>query len=359
MSTKFIIALSAALFATACSSTQVQEANADAGQVAENGEEATYSAPRTETPEYTEVNNPYHAEIARVEGKFAKDRAAILAMRGEYRVDFNFEETVKLMAGYEKRDDKVTGGWETVIVVTDKPGEIILQHILVTPGGHVVKHWRQDWIYEAEKRFEFAADQTWALARINLERTEGAWTQCVYEVSDAPRYCGTGEWVHENGASTWTSDHTWRPLPRREYTIRDDYNVLGAINRHTITAHGWTHEQDNTKVLRDGTAVEATLVREFGFNDYRNIEGFDFQPAYDYWDRTGTFWAHVRDEWDERLWNGEALELTTGVDGMPIIEGTFELADEMPGISDAQQVKAIEDLLTEWTRPVGTPIAVN
>ncbi len=360
MISKFASVLGLAFLATACASTSVQNGSQTAAADNANEDEATYTAPaKPETPEFTRVDNPYHAEIFEGSTRQERDRRAILAMRGEYRVDFNFEETVKLAPGYERRDDKVTGGWETVFVISETPTEIVLQHILVTPGGHVVKHWRQDWIFEAEERFEFAADQTWALQKIDPDLTRGAWTQCVYEVSDAPRYCGTGEWQHELGASTWTSDFTWRPLPRREYTIRDDYNALGAINRHTITPSGWTHEQDNVKSVRDGAVVEANLVREFGFNDYYNIEGFDFQPAYEYWDRTEPFWAHVRAAWDKRLWTGEALELTTEVDGMPIIEGTFELAEQMPEISDAEQVEAIESLLNEWTRPVGLPVAAR
>jgi hypothetical protein len=223
----------------------------------------------------------------------------------------------------------------------------------------VIKHWRQDWFYEADQRFEFVSDQTWALANIDPALTRGAWTQCVYEVSDAPRYCGTGEWVHEDGVSTWTSDPTWRPLPRREYTIRDDYNAIEAINRHTVTPFGWAHEQDNTKTVRDGAAVTGSLVREFGFNDYQSIEGFEFEPAYEYWDRTQAFWERVRDAWQVRLWSGVRLELTTEVDGMPIIEGTFDLAEKMPDLSEVEQVKAIEDLLGEWTRPVGFPMAAR
>ena len=39
--------------------------------------------------------------------------------------------------------------------------------------------------------------------------------------------------------------------------------MIDAVNRHTVTAWGWTHEQDNSKVvLRDGTPRE--LVREHG-----------------------------------------------------------------------------------------------
>src|SRR3546814_951309 len=63
--------------------------------------------------------------------------------------------------------------------------------------------------------------------------------------------------------ATWTSDLTARPLPRREYTKRDDYNVLIGINRHTITPNGWTHEQFNTKVLRseEHTSELQSLMR--------------------------------------------------------------------------------------------------
>src|SRR3546814_18522530 len=80
-----------------------------------------------------------------------------------------------------------------------------------------------------------------------------------------------------NGIATWASDLTARPLPLREYTSRDDYNVLIGINRHTITPNGWTHEQFNTKVLRkpDGSQVE--LAREFGLNDYQKVDDIDFQ----------------------------------------------------------------------------------
>ena len=39
-----------------------------------------------------------------------------------------------------------------------------------------------------------------------------------------------------------SAQRTWRPLPRREYTRRSDYNALDVVNRHTIVRGGWTHE---------------------------------------------------------------------------------------------------------------------
>jgi hypothetical protein len=273
----------------------------------------------------------------------ARDRAAILAMRGEYKVDFDFRETVELAPGYARRAPKRSGGNEVVIVVEDTPTKIVLQHLLVSDdGGHVTKHWRQDWMYEAPQRFEFSADQTWAVRAIDPASTRGAWTQCVYEVSDAPRYCGTGRWNHRYGVSTWTSDRSWRPLPRREYTVREDYNAINAENRHTLLPGGWTHEQDNTKTVRDASGgTVRTLVREFGFNDYRKVSDFDFGPAYRYWERTAPYWARVRG----------GLRLETRVDGMALIVPLFQQAAQAEAgepVADAR----IDEVFSRWVRPL-------
>ena len=92
----------------------------------------------------------------------ARDRQSILAMQGDYTVDFAFDETVLLQPGYERQAAMRSGGDETVVVVEDTPSRIVLQHILVdAKSGHVTKHWRQDWTFEATRRWEFAADQTW------------------------------------------------------------------------------------------------------------------------------------------------------------------------------------------------------
>lgn len=254
-----------------------------------------------------------------------RDRAAILALIGEYQVRFAFDETVVLKAGYRPVEAKTSGAWETVVLVEDAGDRIVLQHLLVGDDGHVTKHWRQDWQYEARERFEFVGAQTWRRVALDPQATRGAWTQCVFEVSDAPRYCGTGRWQHADGHPTWTSDPTWRPLPRREYTTRKDYDALRAINRHTVSAHGWTHEQDNTKIIRNGTAVTA-LVREFGFNDYRRVAGHDFAPAYAYWHRTGAYWAAVRRRWQAAFAAGDGIRLNTKVDGMAIVIPLFEQA---------------------------------
>lgn len=278
-----------------------------------------------------------------------RDRAAILAMVGEYAVTFDFKETVILQDGYQRKPDKTTPAREIVVLVEDSDERVVLQHLLLASDGkHVVKHWRQDWHYQAPERLEFSEDQTWRLRPLAADKVVGHWTQCVYEVSDAPRYCGTGKWNHRYGVATWTSDRSWRPLPRREYTTRTDYNALNVENRHTVTPGGWTHEQDNTKVVRQGEQTAHTVVREFGFNDYRRVQGEDFSAAYAYWEATQAYWAKVRNEWDTRIAALQGIRLKTEVDGMALIVPVFAQAER------ARQGEAIGNdeitaLFEAWT----------
>ncbi len=288
---------------------------------------------------------------ARESTDIARDRESILAMQGEYLVDFAFDETVLLKPGYERAPAMRSGGDEVVIVVEDTPGRIVLQHLLVDErSGHVTKHWRQDWTYEAGSRFEFTDDQAWEVRAIPADVTRGAWTQCVYEVSDAPRYCGTARWDYQDGIASWTSDPGWRPLPRREHTRRSDYNALSMVNRHTITPGGWTHEQFNTKVLRKPDGTHEAIAREFGFNDYSKDTGVDFAPAYRYWEATRDYWARVRARWAGFLSQPPGLRLKTKIDGMSIIIPLFTQAAEVQEgatVADEQ----IDAVFAEWVEP--------
>ncbi len=248
---------------------------------------------------YPTVERPV-AGCALNERAFDCDRRAILAMLGEYQVTFNFNETVVLRPGYVRKEPKHSGGFETVVLVDDSGSSISMQHILVGADGITIKHWRQEWIYEQSSHWAYVGNQRFEHHHRKPASVPGTWTQLVFEVNDGPRYAGSGRWNHRYGVSTWTSERTWRPLPRREYTTRNDYQLLNVENRHTITPQGWTHEQDNTKVVREG-GEDTILVREFGFNDYRRITGFNFSPGLTYWKSTESFWSVVRARWDDEL----------------------------------------------------------
>src|SRR5690606_21853417 len=113
---------------------------------------------------------------------------------------------------------------------------------------HVVKHWRQDWQYEGAKGYDFQGENVWEPTTYSKAQARDGWMQSVYQVDDSPRYWGVGQWVHRDGVSTWTSSLTNRPLPRREFSKRSDYQVLAAINTHVVTDDGWMHYQSNYKL---------------------------------------------------------------------------------------------------------------
>lgn len=275
------------------------------------------------------------------------DRKAILAMQGEYEVGFKFLETVVLKPNYHRKGEKISGAFEKVYLVEDSPNKIVLQHLLVSDNGEVTKHWRQDWIYEASTRLEFTEDQIWRVKKIADDKIKGYWTQCVYEVTDAPRYCGTGKWNHHYGHPTWTSDRTWRPLPRREYTTRNDYNALNVENRHTITPAGWTHEQDNTKVVRKGEHTELLVVREVGFNDYQKVSVINFKAADDYWQKTAAYWAGIRQRWETMVQKHDCLQLKSDLNDTQLMNTVFEQAEHVTqGYQADQQV--LDKAFTTW-----------
>lgn len=272
---------------------------------------------------------------------FERDRAAILAMAGEYRVTFDFRETVPLRAGYELKSPYHAQATEFVEVVEDAGDRIVLQHVLVLdgkegndaePGKRVVKHWRQDWEYEATRLFEFRGYNTWAPRDLSADEVRGAWVQRVFQVDDSPRYQGFGKWVHDGSISTWTSNPTWRPLPRREWTKRQDYHVLVAVNRHTVTPQGWYHEQDNTKLVLDDAGQpagdDAALVREIGVNTYLPADDWDFSAGREYWRKTGGYWADVRAAWADLFTQGRAIRLQKQVDGEPMFRHLFNGAKQ-------------------------------
>ena len=125
--------------------------------------------------------------------------------------------------------------------------------------------------------------------------------QTVYQVDESPRYASLGKWQHTGSFSTWLSAETWRPLPRREWSVRQDYQVLAGTNRHTILANGWVQEENNLKaVLTQSRELDRSrpyVGREYGVARYERIRDADFAAADSYYERTKEFWDQVRDRW--------------------------------------------------------------
>ena len=270
---------------------------------------------------------PAAADDSETAKAFEKDREAILAMAGDYKVTFDFQETVALTDGYELKEDKLSGGYEIVRVIEDTGDFISLQHILVVGSEDEkfpVKHWRQDWTYEPTEVLTFIGGNAWEMRPVGEDEADGAWAQEVYQVDDSPRYGAVGDWSHDNHVSQWTPPAEWRPLPRRDMTTREDYDAVLAVNRHTITPFGWVHEQDNSKLVLDSDPN--ILVREIGVNTYRHDEDFDVAIGDDYWNSTKDYWAGVRAAWEELEATGKPFGLTMQGEPEALYQPLLELA---------------------------------
>jgi len=278
---------------------------------------------------------------------FEQDRQSILAMTGDYKVTFDFTETVSFVEGYELKAPKLSGGHESVRVVEDRGDFISLQHLLVVgpdDSPFVVKHWRQDWQYEPARVLTFIGGNAWEWQDVPASERAGTWSQTVYQVDDAPRYGAVAQWTYDDGIAEWTPEHEWRPLPRRDMTTRDDYHAVNAVNRHVITPWGWVHEQDNSKLMLDG--APQALVREVGLNTYKAFDNYPVSAAEDYWAGTEDFWAGVRAEWTRIENENERFAITIKGETEDLYMPLLELANAVnegekdlePALAEARDV---------------------
>ena len=257
-----------------------------------------------------------------------RDRQAILAMAGTFVVDFHFEETVGFPMGYELRPAYDASALEIVVIVENSENKIVLQHVLQTEK-RIIKHWRQDWEYENRTLWEYQGNRQWRKRDLSAAEAKGTWTQRVFQVDDSPRYESHGVWTHIGDLSQWESAMTYRPLPRREYTKRDDYDILAARNRQALTQSGWVHEQDNYKLkLGDPNQV---LAREIGLNRYVMTREGRCEQTRQWWMDRAPFWADVREVWTELFEGGEMVTLQKELEGKPLYRQLFDLAEAHAG----------------------------
>lgn len=270
----------------------------------------------------------------------AEDRSAILAMAGSYDVNFRFDEYAPLAGGYELKEKFYeASASELIEVVEDSPGRIVLQHLLVVSDkesgeDHVIKHWAQIWTWEDPLVLDYRGtteDPMWEKRELDPETVAGTWSQLVTQVDDTPRYEGFGRWTHELGESSWESSPTRRPLPRREYTKRDDYDYLLVTNRHTLTTDGWVHYQDNRKVVDREDVEPHALCMERGLNRYSKTDAERTLAASEWWKEHGEFWNGVRRFWSQAADSAPESFTYTTYRGGEGLSGTLErLQDESP-----------------------------
>lgn len=288
---------------------------------------------------YDDKDHEGWLKLQQKKSKFEKDRLAILAMAGPYRVDFSFLETVGFSENFERDKPYHSWGTEYVYVVEDEPEFISLQHVMVMyfktdDGGMsepmVMKHWRQDWTYQDKSMLVYQGNNSWKKQTVSENVSTGKWSQAVFQVDDSPRYESIGEWQHNPSFSSWISGTTQRPLPRREYSVRSDYQLLEGFNRHTINRFGWVQEEENwKKVLNEDGSLKGYLSKEEGMGRYQRIVDHDFKPGDDYIKKAGLFWADVRLVWKDIFNQSNSLALNKNIDGVPLFMPLFEYAEQV------------------------------
>lgn len=272
--------------------------------------------------------------------KKQKDRDAIKNMCGCFEVTFNFAETFNYSNDslYKPSKTKIDKGLEYATLVVDENDKVSIQHLLQVGNPakpHIVKHWRQDWLFENTNLYSFNVDNTWTYSKLPASAVKGQWTQKVYQVDDSPRYEGSSTWVHVDGKSYWENS-TDAPLPRREYTTRSDYNLTKRGNRQEITKYGWLHDQDNSKIIRKAGKEDVLLAKEKGYNTYVKVDDSKCAAAANWWKENYDKWALVRLKWNNVYGRNRDLALEEKVDNKALYKFLFD-----EGYEDEAKIDAV------------------
>ena len=261
------------------------------------------------------------------QSKKSKDREAIKKMCGCFDVTFNFAETFNYSEdkNYKPSDVKLSKGLEWAELVTDSKDKISIQHLLIVGPKQrqsIVKHWRQDWLYQNTDFYVYNGDNNWKYVSKPRSEVKKQWTQKVFQVDDSPRYEGSGSWVHIDRKSYWENTTT-APLPRREFSKRSDYNVTLRGNRHEITDFGWVHDQDNKKMIRKDNVEDFILAEEKGYNTYVRVPDERCLKAQQWWAENKSEWELVRSKWNTVFAAKKDLQLRKSVDKKPLFRFLF------------------------------------
>lgn len=264
--------------------------------------------------------------IGNAQNKKQLDKKAIQDMCGCYEIKFKYAETFSPDIAYEKAYDYRASAFEWAELIQDENDKISIQHLLIVNDTMVIKHWRQDWEFQNQSIFNYESKNTWSIKEYSKDQVKGQWTQKVYQVDDSPRYSGKATWVHVDGKRYWKNKID-APLPRREYSKRDDYNIMSRGNTIELTNYGWLHEQDNDKIIREEGEGDELLVQEKGYNVYKKIANERCEIAKNWWRENNNVWKKVRQEWDKIFAENKEVMLKSKVDDKRLYQHLFALDD--------------------------------
>ncbi len=303
--------------------------------------------------------------------KKERDRRAILALAGDHRTTFDFIETMGFSVDYELPRPYQSWGTERIYIIQNEENLISLQHVLVmrfesddgtVSSPVVVKHWRQDWAYEDRTTHDYIGRGKFKRRLLEAKHISDHWTQTVYQVDDSPRYEAVGTWRHFPGISEWHSNEKRRPLPRRESSVRNDYQALFGRHRISVTPFGWIQEEDSLKLVLtedNQPAKEAPFVsRETGLSRYERIKDYDFTAGDEYLKKTNEFWTDVRAYWQKIYQKQDEFEVRKQVGNTIMFAKLFEMAEEQYETSEARKM-AIEATINNFVTLIDQDLSLS
>ncbi|MEI9945594.1 MAG: DUF6607 family protein [Chitinophagaceae bacterium] len=288
--------------------------------------------------------------VISIQAQAPQDKQIVNKLCGCFEVEFKYAETFSPNEDYKFHDrEEINGGIELSLPIEVSDRKIIIQHLLVITDSIIVKHWREEWTYENQDIWVYKGDKTWVKEKLSADQVKGKWTQTVWEVSDEPRYQGLSQFVNLDGKLIWQNT-TDAPLPRREYSVRSDYNILKRTNRLNISDNGYIHEQDNDKIIRKDGVADKLLVQEKGINSYKKVEDNMCDPAKYYWERYKGYWGKVRKAWADYISTQNTISLKTKVDGKLLHEYLINLSNDYVSkkVSDADIDAKIKGEITKF-----------
>ncbi|MBS1771487.1 MAG: hypothetical protein JST82_01415 [Bacteroidetes bacterium] len=230
---------------------------------------------------------------------------------GCFSVNFKYAETFSPVDTYKYHPREELNATELALPIESTDTKLVMQHLLVINDTMIIKHWREEWSYELPVLYQYQGNKVWNRRALNASAVKGKWTQTVLEVNDEPRYQGVSAWINNDGQTYWESTAD-APLPRREYTTRNDYNILKRKNRIQLTADGYMHEQDNDKIIRSDKA-DVLLVQEKGYNKYIRMDESECAVAKAWWEKNKAFWTSVRSTWAEYVSHAQTVAVKNKV----------------------------------------------
>ncbi len=276
------------------------------------------------------------------------EKSLIQSLCGSYKVTFKFAETFAPAKDYSYRDRYFSEAQEVAFLLEETEDSLSIQHLLFTPRG-IIKHWRQDWVYENRDLFKLVKDHEWVKETISEEQASGTWTQKVSQVDDCPRYDGYGTWVHVDGRHFWESVAD-AALPRRELSTaqRKDYNILRRHSHIELFEDGWMLEQDNEKIYRDDLNQDTLICLEKGLERF-TLASYDTTAVMQWWNDRASFWQDVRNIWNQIREESDRIVVQ---DDEKLYFAQFALAEKFVGeqYHSEKAVAAIRELLENHVR---------